>query len=366
MTPLELAERATLGSVLWHPEKLSDLRPWLRAQDFVDPWNEQLFRLLQERHVGGEPCTVDAVGLALAERIGHQRADLPRFVGLLRVTPPEPRVQMYGRMVLEMSLRRELALQGVLLRGSALSSALSQSARPVAVGADMVDQVLRDGERRWQLASGESSSPSTTHPELAPALRNLGRYLASDKFLAAHPETNAGQVVDDERSMVAAVIRHPGQLGEISGWMRPELLSDPGWRATYEAVLSLAQRTASVVDAVTVSWELQRSAHLAPLGPGPLQLTLAVDEALNLDPCFFGRRVATHALRRTAEASARLLESAAGNLGHDILELYATGAVATSALRAAAESLEHPRRGAHLQIVPESRELQQVSGQVAG
>jgi replicative DNA helicase len=364
MNTLELAESSTVGSLLLRPEGLAALRPWLRSHDFADPWNQQLYRHMQERSVAREPLTVEAVGLSLAERVGHRRADLPRLISLLRVTP-QPRAEVYGCMVLEMSLRREVGLQGVLLRACALSAALSQSARAVAVGADMVDQALREGERRWQLASGESSSPSATHPKLAPALRNLDRYLASDKFLAAHPETTVEQVREDERATVAALIRHPAQLSEIRTWMRPELLTDPSWKAAYEALLAVVEAGVPA-DAVTISWQLQRNSNHQPPGPSPLQLVCAVDDALNFDPGFFARRVATHALRRTADASARLLDSAAGNLGLAVPELYATGAVATSALRAAAEPLDHRSRCGHLQVVPVTQERRQVASQAAG
>jgi hypothetical protein len=229
----------------------------------------------------------------------------------------------------------------------------------------MVDHALRDGERRWQLASGESSSPSATHPELAPALRNLDRYLASDKFLAAHPDTSLEQVRQDERATVSAVIRHPAQLSEIRTWMRPELLTDSAWKAAYEALLAVVEAGVPV-DAVTVSWQLQRTSNHHPPGPTPLELVCAVDGALNFDAGFFARRVATHALRRTADASARLLDSAAANLGLDVPELYATGAVATSALRAAAEPLDNRPRGGHLQIVPVTQVTRPLSSQVAG
>ena len=361
MTLDAVAEGSALGSLLVRPQPLTRVRGWLRPDDFADPWNQQLYKLLLERHTAGQLIEPEALGLSLMKRVGPQRADLPRLVGLMQITPARPQPEVYGRMVLELSLRREVALQGVLLRACALSAVLEQCARPVAVGADMVDQVLREGERRWQLASGASSSPSTTHPELAPALRNLDRYLSSDRFLSAHAAETPQLVQDDERATVAAAICHPEQLPEISRWLHPEHLTDPSWRAAYEALLFVAETDKLPVDALTVAWSLGRDPEHR--GPAPRELMTAVNEALNSDPAYYSRRVAGHVLKRTASASAQLLESAASNRGLGIPELYATGEVATAAVRSAAVPLT---RGSHLHVVPEAQPAQRVPGQVAG
>ena len=52
-------------------------------------------------------------------------------------------------MVLEASLRREVACQGVLLQGAALSASLSQRSSPVTRITALVDATLTRAEVPW-------------------------------------------------------------------------------------------------------------------------------------------------------------------------------------------------------------------------
>jgi replicative DNA helicase len=368
MTVTQLSEAATLGGLLLRPKDLDPIRLWLRAGDFADPWHEQLYALLREKQIAQEPINPEAVGMDLLERVGPRRADLVRIVGVLQSTPAHAEPAVYGRMVLESSLRREVAMQGVLLRACALSASLNHSSRPLTVGLAMVDQALREGEGRWQLASGESSFAPTTHPELAPALRNPHRFLAADRLVSAHPQLDVEEGRLREQQTVAALICHPGQLPEVRSWLRPELLTDKRWRVAYEALLDLVDAGTSPVDAVTVSWQIQRSTRRLGRGPEPYDLVRAVDSSLSNDPSYCARRVAENVVRRTADSSARLLKSAADNPGLEVPELYETARVGTAALLVTAGSLDGAKvRGAHLQAVPELAErVREAVGPVAG
>ena len=368
MTVTQLAEAATLGALLLRPKPLDHVGTWLRAEDFADPWHRQLYAFLREKQVAREPIHPEVVGLDLLERVGPRRADLVRIVGVLTSTPAHAEPAVYGRMVLESSLRRDVGLQGVLLRACALSASLNHSSRPLTVGVAMVDQALREGEGRWQLASGESSSAPTTHPELAPALRNPHRFLAADRLVSAHPELDVEEGRLSEQQTVASLICHPDQLREVRSWLRPELLTDKRWRVAYEALLDLVDAGTSPVDAVTVAWQIQRSTRRLGRGPDPADLVRAVDSSVSIDPSFCSRRVAENVVRRTADSSARLLKSAADNPGLEVPELYETARVGTAALLGTAGSLDGARgRGVHLQAVPELAErVREVVGPVAG
>ena len=355
MNAAQLAECATLGALLTRPDPLDSVTTWLRAEDFSEPWHRQLFTVLRERHVAGQPINAEDVGLDLLDRVGARRADLTRVVGVLQVTPPRPDPAVYARMVLESSLRREVAQQGVLLRASALSAALQHAARPLYVGSELVDLALREGERRWLLASGESSSPSTTHPELASALRNPDRFLAADRLLSAHPSVEESDAPAHERETVAALICHPEQLPEVRTWLRPELLTEPQSRAAYRALLDVVDEALTPVDAITVAWQCQRASNRSEQGPEPLDLVRAVDDALSADPAHRARRVAEIIVRRSADSSARLLETAADNPGLDVPDMYETARVATRALRSVAPALDAlGSRVRHLSTVPEA------------
>ena len=367
-----LAEAATLGALLVDPVALPAVAGWLRADDFADPWHGQLYKVLAERAIARQPIDPQTVGLALRDQVGGQRADLVRVLGLLRVAPVPAQTERYAAMVLEGSLRREIAGQGVLLRASALSVSLNFERRPLLAGTALVEQALIAGENRWQLATGGLPSTETVRAEFAPALRNLDKALAADKLLAAHPEMDVAQVRDRERQLVAALICHPGKASQINSWLPPEALTDRRWRAVYAAVVELVEHQ-QPVDVVTVAWQVQ--ANTRQYGPGP-ELTTLVREtsaAAIDDPGFYGRSVAADLVRRTADTAARALLVAADNPGIALPELFQTAWTAIDDVRGAATGL--PERaneqatGRHLSAVRTDPTVQlstELNGPVAG
>lgn len=348
-----LAESATLGSLLLDERPMAQVARWLRPGDFADPWHTELYTVLRERSVARQETGAEAVGLALLDRLGHRRAELVRVQDVLRSVPVPAAPIHYARMVLEGSLRREITCQGVLLRACALAAALQRDARPVTVGTSMVRDTLGDGERRWQLASGGSPLAEVTHPELAPALRNLDRYLAADRLLTAHPPLDTEDVGAHERTLVCSLIVRPGALPAVRRWLRPQAFQDEAWRAAYLAVLELHDRHAPI-DPVTVAWEIQRAAAQHGPGPDPAQLTKAGDIAGASEPTFHGKDVAAALVRRTADHAARSLEAAAMNPGLDLPSVYETGSLVLEGVLAASEGLQpHPDSapGRHLAAV---------------
>ena len=148
MKGAQLAEAATLGSLLLDPAQLEQLARWLRSADFADPWHAEVYTVMRERLAAREHVDPEGIGCQLLERVGPRRADLPRIAGLLHAIPVPPRPLRYAAMVLESSLRREVAGQGVLLRAAALSAALAQESRPVFAVTAMVEGTLATGEQR--------------------------------------------------------------------------------------------------------------------------------------------------------------------------------------------------------------------------
>lgn len=372
MKATQLAEAATLGSLLIDPSELKQVATWLRAGDFADQWHGRLYTVMRERLAAGQAINAEDVGLQLLDRVGPHRADLVRIVGLLRVTPVRPRPLQYAAMVLESSLRLEVAGQGVLLRASALSAALTQERHPVVTGTALVDDALTAGEGRWELASGEPPSGATAHPELAPALRNLDKALAADKLLSAHPDVDLHEVREHERRLIAALVCHPGEMSGVGRWLTPEALVDRPWRAVYAALLELVDR-GKQVDVVTVAWQVQHSSR--QLGPGPEPATLVRDVAAAAvdDPRYYSRPVAADIVRRTADSAARALQAAADNPGIDVPDLFETARLVTASVRSAASGLPDRANGVtparHLTAVraePAPDRVAELSGPVAG
>jgi hypothetical protein len=336
---LARAEAATLGAVLLDPAALDRVR-WLRGRDFTDPWHARVFDLLRETSHTQPPIGPAAFGRALLDRHGPHRADLPRLVDLLTATPPRPQLEVYARMVLDASIRRDVASQGVLLRAGALQAALTGTAHPVSATTALVHAALDAGENRWNRATGTSpGDPRPATPAaLAPALRHPTPALNADRLLSAHPALDPAQVADHERDLIAALVSHPAAAAELAGWLRPEHLLDRDWAAVYAAVLDLTD-TAQPVDEVTVGWRIARSARRLGPGPDPRTLRTAVEQTLTADPRWLARRVAGDHVRRTAEHAASGLEAAAANPGLDVVDVLGTGHLHTDAVRGAAAGL---------------------------
>ena len=161
MNAVHLAEQATLGALMLERELAADVTTWLRAEDFDHPWHRSVYASIRELHAAHAPVDPQRVGLALADRLGP-RADLPHLLDLLQAAPTRPVGHRYAAMVLEASLRRDTACQGVLLQAAALSAGLSQHSRPVTAVVAQVDASLDHAEHRWR--SRDRATPSRPAP----------------------------------------------------------------------------------------------------------------------------------------------------------------------------------------------------------
>lgn len=345
MKATPLAEAATLGSLLLDSAVVDSVAAWLRASDFADPWHAEVYAVIRERHVARQPSDVVNVGRHLLDRLGSHRADPVRLMDLVQAAPIRADSRRYGAMVLESSLRRELAEQGVLLRAAALSAALARECRPVTTATAMVDAALAAGERRWQAAcAGETSSAQQPRNSREPVLRNMDRALAADRLLRSHADLNPAEVREREQRLVVALIAHPKQVPGIARWLGPDALTDRPWRAVYAAILDLVEHGAPV-DVVTVAWQVQHASRRLGPGPEPAILARAVDADAHEDPGHLGSLVAGDLVRRTADSAARALTAAAANPGIDVRDLFETGRLLSGSVRAAAAALPGPGEG---------------------
>ena len=158
MNALHLAEQATLGALMLERDLAESVTGWLRAEDFADPWHREVYASMRELHAAHDPLDPQRVASALTDRVGHHQAQQPHLVDLLQAAPIRPNGRRYAAMVLEASLRRQVAGQGVLLRAAALSAALSGHGRPVAGVTAVVDDALDRAEDRWSAAAAGRSA----------------------------------------------------------------------------------------------------------------------------------------------------------------------------------------------------------------
>jgi hypothetical protein len=339
MKMTHLAEQATLGALLLQPNAVREVATWLRVGDFAHPWHQTVYRVIADRHAAGAAIDPKLVGADLMQRLGPARADLPRVVGLLQAAPDRPQPTTYAAMVLESSLRREVAGQGVFLRAAALSAALTGGRRPVTAVTALVDATLDAAAGRWAAATGQDiAAPpgrGAVPVPLRAALRNLHDGLGADRFLAAHPPLDPAAVRDHEAQLIACLVAHPQHIPATARWLKPEAITNRPWRPVYTALVELCDR-GRPVDVVTVAWEIQRTSYRCGRGPELRELRTTVDHTAAVDPGHLAQVVAGDHLRQVADHAADGLQASAANPGVDVRDLLGTGHLFTAALRDAA------------------------------
>jgi len=146
------------------------------------------------------------------------------------------RAAVYGRMVLEMSIRRRVADQGTQLRQRAEGAV---STHDLTLVFARVDSARRNVERlhdREALAA-RSHSPTPLRADALPALRRPARR----------------EDVPAERAAVRALVDRPSALGTVTRWLTADDFSDQECSGLY-GELSTLHATGKPIDTVTVAW----------------------------------------------------------------------------------------------------------------
>jgi hypothetical protein len=232
MTPELIAEAATLGSLLLDAEARHELA-WLRVEDFSDPWHRELYAVIAEDRAAGQCQRRGRPGPRPADRLGPARADLHRVAGVLAATPVRPAPERYALMVLESSVRRTVAQQGILLRAGGLQASLSLSGAPVRDAAAVVRGTVRALQTRWSAVSGDAVAAAKARHPAGRAVDLARLQLGADRFVAAHPARDPGRDRAHERELVACLVSRPDAAPAVASWLKPEHLLDPEWAAVY-------------------------------------------------------------------------------------------------------------------------------------
>jgi replicative DNA helicase len=328
VTPVELAERALLGSLLLQPAQRTGVVGWLLADDFADPWHRDVYAAITNEASGG---SVAETYRRFAAAHGPRRSPAARFATLIQSAPDRPVARRYAAMVLEASIRRQVAGIGVLLEAAAIRAASTawSGREPL----DVLDERLVSAERRWHTAQHPQSQQVTAER----ASTAVDALLGAARLVAATPTPDPARVRDAESCVLSAMLSDPRCLPGIAGRIRPGLFGDPRHRACYEAILDLAER-GEPIDIVTVAWQQQhdREHH----GPGPVVEDLAGLVALAPpgSPTYLTDRLATVAARRIAADAAEQLRSLAYRLGLDVQDLLFTARLHAMSVRDAIDS----------------------------
>jgi replicative DNA helicase len=257
MTSVEFVEKALIGSLLNDSTRRDEL-PWLRAEDFTIPLCLAIWRHLKS---GNPPHCQPLTDLVdLSEALGrdyelHSRLRSPAELATLQLQAPEkPAVVEYGRILVEATIRRQVATMGLQLE--------SLAAREPEQIIDSVAGALTSLERldqRWQVSMGQRAQVDVDHVAVAMSV-------CADEFSppAADAETlPADHDMDQqlaERAVIGATVHDwpPGARAHVLESVRKSDFTDARAAATWQAVEHLTGRAAPI-DEITVAWQVLRA-----------------------------------------------------------------------------------------------------------
>ena len=236
------AERAVIGALLLEPQRYTEVAEWLEPGDFDGIACRQAFESMRAVVGEGRALTPAAVNERLAGEAatGRVGADAAFLVGCMQVCPVPSRVALYGRMVLDNSIRRRISTHAGGLRRRAEQSTAPEELNLVF---GLVDKVRRDVERlhnREAKAAG-TYAPTPLNVELLPAPAN------------AVPGYDAGI----ERTAVLALVHHPLALPRVSTWLERSDFRDPECALVFAQLHSMMS-SRKPIDPLTVAWQVSR------------------------------------------------------------------------------------------------------------
>ncbi len=295
-TPADHAERALLGVLLAQPQETDELRPWLRDGDFYSPWHAATYRALQQLTTKGASPRPQDVAAQLG-RDGQVRLPRPQdanmlIVDLLDAAGRTDLARPYGRMVLEASIHRAIHRH---------ATALGQ-----------IGEMTVDPDRRAELIDERVTAATEDLTGLG------GRWTGAAGAVVASVELAGGaggpppsaltscRDASAEDRLLGALIRRPGQLDRIRGWLQPDDFRDPARRDLYRALCIMADR-GTPIEPVTVMWAAHTAGLLHHGGLTAKDVLGLADAAPPGDPVVYARDILADAIRaHTVRGAARL------------------------------------------------------------
>ncbi|WP_051816776.1 DnaB-like helicase N-terminal domain-containing protein [Kitasatospora sp. NRRL B-11411] len=295
MEPLLAGEQALLGAVLLDPRQLGRL-DWLEPRDFHRPAHRALFSVLRELRDAGHAgfaadsddgeVPLDWLTDTLALAGERTRGLNPSYLHtLVAACPRAGHAPLYGRIVLEGSIRRTVTEHAERLLAVAEAGLVAGEVEGTAHQADVLADVLADLAERW------GTPPRAQKPGAVPA--------------AAPTAELSDDVRADEQFLLSLLVHQQGALQEVFDWLRPGDFAVPGHGRLYRCLGALHHR-GEPIDAVTALWEVQRRGLLADGALTDEQLTPILGAHLVAGSAeWLGEQLLQTSLTRTAGHSAR-------------------------------------------------------------
>ncbi|WP_240152300.1 DnaB-like helicase N-terminal domain-containing protein [Streptomyces mobaraensis] len=246
------AEEALLGAGLHRPESLGSAR-WIPPGALSRPDHQALWQVLHSLDFSrvdrnSIPAAVSAAVAQLPDPGIRQCLSPARLAALAQACPSPQNMGLYGGMVLESAIHRSVEHAGLQLRQTARQTEVDQARQAL-------EQTEQTGRRLAALDAAWRAAPETVRTLLD---------TQPEQPVAPVPRTERARTdVQAEAETVASLLYQPGQMREVTGWLKGQDFSHPELAAVYRAMVTLDERHAPI-DALTVAWEAQRHPGARP------------------------------------------------------------------------------------------------------
>lgn len=338
MVNTQFVEKALIGSILNDPDRRADV-PWLTAADFTNPLCRALWARLETDNSLDSAPGLDLV--ALSQALGapgglHPTLRSPSALAeLLLDAPLRPAIPDYGRVLVEMSTRREITAMGLRLE----SRAKDEPERILAETANTIAAVNRL-DRRWRATRDDGARPEPGSGTAAPAASPPDRGPATGPLPTSTPCEGIDQQIAHKAVLGAVIYDRPrGVRAHLLATITVDDFTHARCAATWRAINSLAA-AGTAIDEITVAWQAlrQQSRYGAGLTSPELR---ELQTAAPLHASGATRLLRTsleHITHNTHSATTRAAEDLTADLG----SILATTSDASTRVAASAQRLSAP------------------------
>lgn len=222
------AETALLGALITEPGRFADV-PGLRAADFATRRHQAIFTAITAITTGRPGTPAEALPALIAATAGAPEINAQDLAGLSAGSPEPELAAVYGCMVQEAALRRQLLAHAERLAGT---TGPERGTDPAMDYLTALASALERSTRNLQNAAEQETGPI--------------------------PPREDPRVLREEL-LLAALIQDRELAADAPAWLNPELFTSPDRREIYQAAIAVTQ-TGEPATELTIAWELARQA----------------------------------------------------------------------------------------------------------
>ena len=286
-------ERCLVGALLTEPEQLDAVSAWLELDDLEGTAERQAYAAMLEIKRAGRDVTpqgVDAVSRDRASQ-GTHMADAVYLVSVMHETPDTRHAPAYGRMVLELSIRRRVSEGAAMLRQQAEAASSTDQLNRVFASVDAIRRAVEGLHLRESRAENSHSvAPATDHD-----MPRLMRFPHSEELAA-------------EQAVVLALVEQPRRITDVTRWLKPNDFGDDEAGSLFKELVEMRQDEAPI-DRLTVAWQATKVGIEGPLVEALSEGSYPTAEVS--DPRLAARTVLEQSVKAALIATSEELQSSA-------------------------------------------------------